>query len=741
MIKNNYLKNSIIVLLFAIPFVGLIVSNSLFFPFITGKNLMFRVLVELALVFYVLLAVKEPQYRPKINTLSISFALFLGIIFVADVFGVYPFKSFWSNFERMEGFVTHIHLFAYFIMLSAVFVGEKLWTRFFQTSLAVSIIIGLIGFNPERITSGRIFSQLGNSSYLGIYMLFHIFIAGFLLVRLIERKGEGAYKWMMGCAYGAVIIFDFYIFYNTGTRGALLGLLAGALFTSAAFAIWEKNKGLKILGVSVLASIVIAVSFLAGFKESELVKNNPLLSRFAALATLDRAEIANFTTTQGKSRFGIWNIAYEGFKERPMLGWGQDNFNYVFNKYYDPKIYDQEQWFDRAHNVFFDWLIAGGILGLLSYLALFVTAIVAIWRSRANEKDLYFLFSDKVLLTALLIAYFIHNLFVFDSLTSYILFFGVLAFISIHDRKTFSFEPFYRKISNEKYLTALSVVVIIAGGYSLYYFSFAPYSASKNLIKALSYQEYGRSKGSEPAYNTALDHYKKALDHDNVTGISEAREQLLQGTGGVLSSGVSNDIMNTYFTLVQDEFEKQFKSPDDTRYHLYYGLFLNKIGRAASSTEIADDGLSHLLKAETLSPNKQSVLYEIGSAYINNKEYSEAVSYFNKAYQLETSNNEARFLYALSLIYSGDSKTLGEMLEYFKGTQYLGDMRLIRVYYELKQYDNLRSTLLYKVNYAKVIAKNGNKNLALKEVQDALAIMPTLKTEGDKVIAEIKAMK
>ena len=64
-----------------------------------------------------------------------------------------------------------------------------------------------------------------------------------------------------------------------------------------------------------------------------------------------------------KSRFQIWGMAIEGFKENPLLGWGQDNFNLVFNKYYDSRLYDQEPFFDRAHNVFLDWLIAGGIVG------------------------------------------------------------------------------------------------------------------------------------------------------------------------------------------------------------------------------------------------------------------------------------------------------------------------------------------------------------------------------------------
>ena len=389
---NNYLRYSIIGLLFLTPFVGLIVSNTLFFPYITGKNIAFRVLVELGFVLYAILALRQPEYRPKLTSIFVAFGAFILVLLFADTFGVYPFKSFWSNYERMEGFFTLLHLFAYFIMMSALFKGEKIWTRFFQTSLSTSVVMGLIAAGQVVKDGGRISAQLGNSTYLGVYMLFHIFIAGFLLVRVIERKGDAMTKWLVGMTYGAVILFDFYIFYNTGTRGALLGLIAGSFFTAIVFAFFEKHKGLKILGITVLSVIVLAVGSLATFKESSFIKSHDLLARFSQLATFDKAGLEQFATTQGKGRFGIWSIAYEGFKERPILGWGQDNFNYVFNKYYDPNIYDQEQWFDRAHNVFFDWLIAGGILGLLSYLALFVTAIFAIWRSRAHEKDLYFLF-------------------------------------------------------------------------------------------------------------------------------------------------------------------------------------------------------------------------------------------------------------------------------------------------------------------------------------------------------------
>ncbi|MDQ3017016.1 MAG: hypothetical protein M3R25_09920, partial [Bacteroidota bacterium] len=161
---NNYLRFSVIGILFLIPLVAFIVSTNLYFPYITGKNLMFRLLVEIAFILYFILAVRAPEFRPRLTSIFLAFSTFIAIILVADVFGIYPFKSFWSNFERMEGFITHLHLFAYFIMMTSLLNGEKIWTKFFQVTLGVSVIMGLLSFDPEKLQAGRFFAQLGNST-------------------------------------------------------------------------------------------------------------------------------------------------------------------------------------------------------------------------------------------------------------------------------------------------------------------------------------------------------------------------------------------------------------------------------------------------------------------------------------------------------------------------------------------------------------------------------------------------
>ncbi len=67
---TDYLRWVLLIGLSAVPFVAFIVAGgsfipSLFFPFITGKNFVFRILIELLLLAYVILAIKEPKVPPE----------------------------------------------------------------------------------------------------------------------------------------------------------------------------------------------------------------------------------------------------------------------------------------------------------------------------------------------------------------------------------------------------------------------------------------------------------------------------------------------------------------------------------------------------------------------------------------------------------------------------------------------------------------------------------------------------
>ena len=100
--------------IFFLPFIVLFVARSLFFPYITGKNFTFRILVELIGACWLALAIVYPLYRPRRSWIFLALTVFVVAIGLADVLGVNPAKSLWSNYERMDGWVTLAHLFVYF---------------------------------------------------------------------------------------------------------------------------------------------------------------------------------------------------------------------------------------------------------------------------------------------------------------------------------------------------------------------------------------------------------------------------------------------------------------------------------------------------------------------------------------------------------------------------------------------------------------------------------------------------
>ena len=102
--------------LFIVPFIPLYVSKVLFFPYITGKAFVFRIIVEIVFAAWALLAIFYKEYRPKKTPLLIALSIFIAVVTLANIFGVNPSFSFCSNYERMEGLVAYLHLFEYFLV-------------------------------------------------------------------------------------------------------------------------------------------------------------------------------------------------------------------------------------------------------------------------------------------------------------------------------------------------------------------------------------------------------------------------------------------------------------------------------------------------------------------------------------------------------------------------------------------------------------------------------------------------
>ena len=222
----------------------------------------------------------------------ITFGIFVAVLALADIFGENFYRSFWSNYERMEGLIAQLHFWRILFCSPPLLLPSS--GSVFQTSLGVSVVMGiyallqLAGKLAIHQGNSRLDATLGNATYLAVYMLFHIFIAAMFALR--ETTGK-----TMRYVYGAVALLDLFILYHTATRGAILGFLGGAFITSALLIFWNReNRLIRNAAIGIIAVVILSVGSVLVFRNSDFMKNNPVLSRFTSIS---------LTETTTKSRF------------------------------------------------------------------------------------------------------------------------------------------------------------------------------------------------------------------------------------------------------------------------------------------------------------------------------------------------------------------------------------------------------------------------------------------------------
>lgn len=777
----NYLKYAIIGLIFLVPFSDLIIGQSLYFPFITGKGFFARALIIIIAVLYTSLVIRDRSYLPKKTPIVWSAIAFILVLLAATINSIDPWKSFWSNQERMEGFITLAEMFVLFIATTGVFSNyfakkskEKnlinsgpsdfgVWKWFLNTALALSVVMGMYALSQQKGADDRIFGTLGNSSYLGGFAMVNFFLAMYLAINLLRRSGALVQKmstivksydtylldvvWVI--LYAAIGIFNIFIMYQTGTRGSFVGLMIGLSVTAVVWALMERKMPLfKWIGIISIAIVVAVVTFLGVNKNAEFIKNDTQqLNRFAQLITLDYKKVLG---DQGHSRMMIWGMSYEGVKERPILGWGQDNFTYVFAKYYDPAMYAQEQWFDRTHNVFFDWLIAAGFLGLLAYLSLFFSAIYMLWR----KKDDNWSVSERATIIGMLIAYFVHNFFVFDNLASYIFFFTILAFISTRGQGGKASDS--RPLVAKELVLFIDLVAVVFFAYVMWISVISPYNSSGNLIKAMQDKQQvmidGKAQTISADPKARFKLIKSVVDANDLTR-SEGRERLIDVSTSVIQQTAKTDLAfaQEVHAYVKDQYAKEFASSTktDPRPYFFYSIFQQKLGDFNGALETSK-------KAVELSPTKQSFLYTEGQILLTLGRKDEAVAIFLKAYELDKENIEALKYYVYSLIQNNKIDSIDKVLDdkakidpTFNKNQFLSEPMIMQGFVEVKAFDKALAVAKQKVkdnptdiqaqiSLSAVYLKMGNRYASIEELKKIKLMEPRYASDVDKYIKDIR---
>lgn len=713
---KDFLKLFVFAGLFTIPLLTLYVQNEYFFPFITGKNFAFRIIVEFVFAAWVLLALLDRTYRPRFSWIFSSFSALIVVMFFANLFGEHVQTGFFSNFERMDGYITLAHVYLLVVVMGSVFTEKKYWHYFVYTTLTVAFFVALHGISSAASAGvDRIDGRLGNAAYMAVYMLFHVFLAFWMFV----ESRSTAVRIMLA---GLVALF-MYTLIGTGTRGTAIGLVTGTTAMVAYVGLFAtRMRQSRGYAIAAFVAILLAGSAFYLGRDSEFVQSNPSLAR-----------VANISLGELQVRGVIWGMAFEGVKERPVLGWGQGNFNYVFNKYYDPFLWGQEQWFDRVHNIFLDWLIAGGVLGFVSYISIFMAALYYLFWLPLVRGDERFTVFERAVFIGLLVGYMTHNLVVFDNIVSYIYFAVVLALI--HSRVGEEMPKVQEWWVDQKIVTQFAAPVALALVVLLVYTMHVPnMHAAKDIIDS-----YRAKSPTEQ-----LEAFERALSRGSFAK-QEIVEQFAQHAMNIArNQNVPENIRNEFVTKSEEALLEYVKEkPGDARLHVFLGTFYRSINnpeKAAEQMKIARD----------LSPKKQAIIAQQGIVEFTRGDNEAARDYFKEAFDLDQNNPEAREYYATSLFLTGkpeEAKALVNTPElkerysasefFLNGVNVAQDTQYLTELFEIKVRKNPENAQ-FRASLAFLYHQLGDKERAIEVLEQGGKDIPSFKNTASCIAENIR---
>jgi tetratricopeptide (TPR) repeat protein len=388
----------------------------------------------------------------------------------------------------------------------------------------------------------------------------------------------------------------------------------------------------------------------------------------------------------------------------------------------------------------FDWLINAGILGLAAYVAMFGAALNLLWRKKMPTPIKQpFSLEERILFSSMLAAYVAQNLFVFDQIATYLIFFAILAYIGSRTAAQDAAEN--RMRGGDGFKTVfIGGLCAVAMGVVLYMAVWRPLFVNRSLLAALSLQ------AANADATRTLERFERILPYQTV-GRTEVREQLIRfAIGAVGAQTVPNEQKQRIAELAIAEGKtNSAENPGDARPVVILGNFYATIG-------LIEDAKSTLTKAIALSPKKQDLYFELADAYLRVNEIEEALTVLQKAFDLDPAHDRARNNLAAVFIMSGKQAEADDLLREWYGTVDVAEILFARVYGQLQNYDRLAGVwrafvksdpfaVEYRINLAEAYVKLNNRAEAIRTLEEAIVEIPEFRDQGNEMIQQIKTTK
>ncbi|MEK7579986.1 MAG: O-antigen ligase family protein [Patescibacteria group bacterium] len=733
-------------------FIPLIIFSQFISPFHFGKVILFRSLIEILAVFYVVLLIRYGKaYGPPMTPIFWFVTLFTLVFGLTTFASTNPFQSFFGTLERMGGWFSFLHFWGFFVIATAVLKKKEAWLFLIKISLAVSLLSAFYGFLQKTdlqwvIGSGgrnKIFGTIGNPALFAGYMIVNIFLALMLYFKPDSSKTEKIFS-------GSVFILDALAVLLAGVRGSVLGLVIGIILFGFLYSMNFGSVKIKKYTIYFFIFVLSVAGILYSLRNTELVKENHYLSRYADISP-------KAYTVQ--TRIWAWEAGFKGWGDSLKtiaLGWGPEMFNVPFSKNFNPKFFKglgSETLFDRAHNQFLEVLFTMGIVGFAAYILIFVQAfrVLKINPVRGREGPQRASASNgvndtaenkifKLGLISGLVAYMIHNFFIFDTSANYLIFFLMLGFINIFSESSVSLDiarPKKLLLSNFVGVS-LAILVIL----SIYFFEILPVKAN-----------YATTRGIVASWNSnhdlAFEKFTEAMSYDTfgkydirhrygqyILERANSQQQIDQKTQGRLLVAIENIKKNVE------------ESPLDYLPYLYISRSYIILGKGDPKSPYNDLALENSLKALEISPTFVRTYYEIAQAYLNKKDYRKAIEWFERVVELNPGVKLSHWYLGITVAQSGDFKKGSAIIEK-SGYEYKASetdsLRMLEIYFQLRDFRKISEiyealiklspkNAQYYASLAAAYRELGEINKAIQAAQKAAQIDPAFAKEAQDFI-------
>lgn len=576
--------------------VPLLFTPFLFSGFELGKAVLLRLTTVIAVFALFFLIIKNGRFSwIQINK---KFWILLGFFVLSNVlaciFSTTPILSFWGSYERLNGLLQFLY-YVYFFFLFIILIEKEEVKKLIYFLCLAGFVIAMMAILQNYfhiflslwdtdVLAGRVaIGTLGQPNFLASYLLM---LLPFFLVFWGEGKQWTRYLWLTG------LVTLTWAILLTLSRGAVFGILVSMIF----MVFFYKRKLLAIpvffLTIFVFANI---------FAGSGFIQNNRILNRLVLNGEGLRSADA---------RLEIWPATLKLIQEKPILGYGQDVFQYAFEKFAPPRLLyleDVHNKTDRAHDEILDIAASTGIIGLISYLFFLFFSIRT---GVKKNKDIIVLAA-----TTSLVAIFANNIFEFSVTINYMLWWLMIGIIVIlcGEKSVINVNFLKRKWYYYFLSLIISMPVLI-------------YTIINPVIADYSYNK-GQSYASGLLYFYAADNFKKASEANPYELYYDIRgaEFALIGAKNTPEYFYKN-LLLSYADSFLAKSEKLGAGDLSNVLHLK-GLLMSQ----RNAPNLAIESLNSAIQK---APTDTLILLDLADIYVQNKLYSKAMPIYEKYLEL-----------------------------------------------------------------------------------------------------------